>query len=185
MWSAQQELVDEAIAYSIAASDISGDMTDAIALIEAQRHAAMNVERWQQLERWLNLLRRQQIDMHPELLLLEAWVLHKRQRLAEISADLDLAEALLADGSLPADRRRGCAAKLTFCAASSYFNQPDAARAYQAAQRALDSAPREYASVRGLAWIFLGAGLFLAKGKEAGAGDPSRQSGQRPRCTRL
>ena len=166
VWSAQQDLVDEAIAYSIAASDISGDMTDAIALIETQRHAAMNVERWQQLERWLNLLRRQQIDMHPELLLLEAWVLHKRQRLAEIASNLDLAEALLADGSLPPDTRRRLRSEIDVLRSQQYFNQPDAERAYQAAQQALDGAPRTYAGVRGLAWIFLGGGLFLAKGKE-------------------
>ena len=135
----------------------------------------MNVERWQQLERWLNLLPRQQIDMHPELLLLEAWVLHKRHRLAEIPANLDLAAALLADGSLPADTQRLLRSEIDVLRSQQYFNQPDAVRAYQAAQQALDSAPREYASVRGLAWIFLGAGLFLAKGKEAGAGDPRRQ----------
>ena len=173
-WCAEQELIDEAIAYSIAAGDMTGDMTGAIALIESHRHAAMNAERWQQLERWLNLLRRRQIDVHPELILLEAWVLHKRQRLTEIAAHLDLAEALLADGSVPADKRRLLGSEIDVLRSQQYFNQPDGARAYQAAQRALDCAPREYASVRGLAWIFLGAGLFLAKGKEqalAGSAD--------------
>ena len=84
-WSVEQDLIDEAIAYSIAAGEMTGDM-QRIALIESHRHAAMNAERWQQLERWFNLLQRQQVDLHPELLLLEAWVLHKRQRLTEIPA---------------------------------------------------------------------------------------------------
>ena len=47
-----------------------------------------------------------------------------------------------------------------------YFNQAAAELTYHTAQRALDYAPREYASARGLAWVFLGAGLFLAHGKE-------------------
>lgn len=165
-WCAEQELIDEAIAYSSAAGDMTGDMTGAIALIEAHRHAAMNAERWQQLERWLNLLRRQRIDMHPELILLEAWVLHKRQRLSEIAALLDLAEALRADESVSTDKRRLLGSEIAALRSQQYFNRPDVVRAYQEAQRALDCAPAEYASVRGLAWIFLGAGLFLAKGKE-------------------
>ncbi len=161
-WCADQGLIDEAIAYSTAA----GDMTDTIVLIESHRHAAMNDERWQQLERWLNLLQRQQIDRHAELLLLEAWVLHKRQRLSEIPARLDLAAALLTDGSVAGEKERHLYSEIDALRSQQYFDQPDAARAYQAARRALDHAPRAYASVRGLAWVYLGAGRFLTDGKE-------------------
>ena len=165
-WSVEQELIDEAIAYSIAAGEMTGDMAGAIALIESHRHAAMNAERWQQLERWLNLLRRQQVDLHPELILLEAWVLHKQQRFTEIAGRLDLAEALLADGSIPADKRGLLGSEMDVLRSQLYFNQLDVARTCQTAQRALACAPPDYAGVRGLAWTLLGAGLFLAQGKQ-------------------
>ncbi|MFN8464840.1 MAG: LuxR C-terminal-related transcriptional regulator [Caldilineaceae bacterium] len=161
-WCVGQGLIDEAITYGLAA----GDLPDAIALIESQRQSAMNAERWQQLERWLGLVQRRQIDMHPQLLLLETWVLHKRQRLAEIPARLDLAEALLAEGNVPPAMQRALQSEVDALRSQQYFNQAAAELTYHTAQRALDYAPREYASARGLAWVFLGAGLFLAHGKE-------------------
>ena len=161
-WCAGEGLLDEAVTYGLAA----GDLPNAIALIESQRQAAMNAERWQHLERWLGLVERRQIDMYPQLLLLEAWVLHKQQRLAEIPARIDLAEALLADGNEPADVRRGLQSEIDALRSQQYFYQAATELTYKTAQRALDNAPREYASARGLAWVFLGAGLFLANGKE-------------------
>ena len=143
-WCVGQDLIDEAITYSLAA----GDLPEAIALIEAQRQAAMNAERWQQLERWLSLVQRRQIDMHPQLLLLEAWVLHRRQRLAEIPARLDLAEALLADRNEPVATQKALQSEIDALRSQQYFDQAAAELTYQTAQRALDNAPREYASTR-------------------------------------
>ena len=77
-WLAGNGFVDEAIEHSLTA----GDVAEAIRLVETHRHAAMNQERWPDLQRWLGRLPRQVIDEHPELVLAEAWLLHHRAALA-------------------------------------------------------------------------------------------------------
>ena len=76
-WFAGNGIIDEAIEHSL----IAGDVAEAIRLVEAHRHAAMNQERWPDLQRWLSRLPRQVIDAHPGLVLAEAWLLHHRAAL--------------------------------------------------------------------------------------------------------
>ena len=156
-------LVNEAITYAVAAENVAG----AIALIESHRQATMNAEQWQQLERWLNLLPRQHVDEHPQLLVLEAWILHKRQRLTEIPARLDLAEALLKENRLPEKVQRYLGSEIDALRSQQYFSLGNATLAYMTAQNALDTTPLEHSGVRGVAWVFLAGGLFLSHGLQA------------------
>ena len=162
-WCAEQDLVDEAITYAVAADNVAG----AIALIESHRHATMNAEQWQQLERWLNLLPRQHVDESPQLLVLEAWILHKRQRLTEIPARLDLAEALLKETRLPDEVQRHLCSEIDALRSQQYFSLGNATLAYLTAQKALDTTPLEHSGVRGVAWVFLAGGLFVSHGLPA------------------
>ena len=81
-WLAGNGLVDEAIEHSLTA----GDVAEAVRLVETHRHAAMNQERWPDLQRWLGRLPRQVIDEQPELVLAEAWLVHHRASLTDVSA---------------------------------------------------------------------------------------------------
>ena len=81
-------------------------MAEAVRLVETHRHAAMNQERWLDLQRWLSHLPRQVIDEHPELVLAEAWLLHHRAALADLPERLARAEALLQQGAWPPEHAR-------------------------------------------------------------------------------
>lgn len=159
-WCAAQDLRDEAIGYAVAAGDIDA----AVALIESVRHAEMNAEHWQQLERWLNLLPQSQINANPQLVMLEAWLLHKRQRLSAVSASLDLAEALIATSHLDAEERRRLTGEMDTLRSQQYFNQGDALRTLAAAEQGLAALPPAYSSVRGLAWVFVGGSMLVMHG---------------------
>lgn len=159
-WCCDHDLVDEAVTYALAA----GDAAQATMLIEQNRHTAMNEEKWQQLEQWLCLVPRRTIDESPQLLILEAWILHKHQRVAEIPERLDLAEALLDADELPPETQVDLRGEIDALRSQSYFVLADATRSYQWARRALDHVSPAKASVRGVAWLFAAGSLFLSAG---------------------
>lgn len=162
-WCAGQELIDEGIAYAVAADD----PTFAIAVIEQHRHRAMNEERWPELERWLYLVGRRNIESSPHLLMLEAWLLHKRQHLNAVPGRLDLAEALLANHILSEAEDRRLRSEIDALRSQQYFRQFDGERTVRSACRALEHAPAQYSSVRGVAWVFYISGYFLNHGLQA------------------
>ena len=90
-WFAGNGIIDEAIEHSL----IAGDVAEAIRLVEAHRHAAMDQERWLDLQQWLSRLPRQVIDAHPGLVLAEVWLLHHRAARANLPERLARAETLL------------------------------------------------------------------------------------------
>lgn len=159
-WCAANNLIDEAITYAQA----SGDVGEAVGLLESHRRAAMNEERWQQLERWLSLFSRREIDSFPQLVVLEAWILHKCDRLTEIPERLDLAETLLDIRDTASDLQMCLRGEIDALRSQQYFWLADSASTYQSARRALDRVPLEQAGVRGIAWVFGTAGLFLSSG---------------------
>ncbi|MBK8050662.1 MAG: hypothetical protein IPK16_28295 [Anaerolineales bacterium] len=159
-WCASQNLVDEAVAYALSAGDIGG----AVQIVEANRHAAICGEKWQRLEAWLELIPRREINGYPELLLLEAWILHKRERLLEIPARLDLAEAILDEGGRYAPVELRMRSEIEALRSQQYFLVADATRTCTTARRALQYAPDDYAHVRGAAWFFLALGAYIASG---------------------
>ena len=55
------KFIDEAMEHSLAA----GDVAEAVRLVETHRQAAMNQERWLDLQRWLSLFSREVIDSPP------------------------------------------------------------------------------------------------------------------------
>lgn len=159
-WCAEQNLVDEAVSYALSAGNISA----AVALIEQHRQAAMNAEQWPQLERWLGLVRRREIDAHPELILLEAWILHKRQRLNAIAGRLDLAVALLQETALADGSRGYLYGEVDVLRSQLYFRQGDGENGFQMALRSLERTPLSHSAVRGVALLFATAGRLLCDG---------------------
>lgn len=160
-WCAAQGFYDEAIPYMLAC----GQVDKAVRLVEIQRHIAMDGEKWGQLEHWLGLFPRRIIDSVPQLIILEAWLLRKRERLAEIPERLELAEGLLASASLSDELKKGLRGEIDTLRSQQLFWSGDAALTFTIARRALDHTPLEWASVRGIAWLFAAGAVFLTQGK--------------------
>lgn len=159
-WCAGHGLLDEAVTYALA----GGTITEAISLIEQHRHAAINAENWQQLAHWWELVPAQAINAYPELLVLEAWVLYKRDLLTEAAGRLDLAEVMLQDSALTPAAETCLRSEIEVLRSQYYFRLADGASACAAARRALDYAPPTYWGVRGIAWQHLVCGTCLSEG---------------------
>jgi LuxR family maltose regulon positive regulatory protein len=91
-WYAAQGLIEEAIRHVLAAGDALG----AAQLVEAQFLWAFEQEQWAQLEHWLRLLREDQIQGSPGLLVARAWILQAHGQLTDFPRLLTAAERLLA-----------------------------------------------------------------------------------------
>lgn len=163
-WFAGVDLVDEAIAHGLA----SGDESGVVRLVEANRHAAMNQERWLRLDHWLHLLPRRLVDAHVELLLLEAWILQTRWRFADLPALLDHIDALMARTPPPEPAHTHLRGEIdTLRSVVSYYRVA-AEDTYVYATRALETVPVAYSTVRGWAWIYV-IGAHHLKGDFEGA----------------
>lgn len=153
-WYRKHGFVEDAIAHALSA----GDETAAVQAIEAHRHAAMNQERWPQIEQWLRLLPRHLVDAHPELLLLEAWIWQRRWRLADIGPLLDRSEALLASGTSLASGTQTLRAEIDALRGLISYYTLDGAKTLAYASRALQALPMHCSSARGLAYMYCAAG---------------------------
>ena len=156
-WLGGKGFVDEAMEHSLTA----GDMAEAIRLVETHRHAAMNQERWLDLQRWLNRLPRQVIDEHPELVLAEAWLLHHRAALVDVSACLARAGVLMQQTPLADEARLGLQGEIDALTSQLVYWTADTERTLTLAQRALVETPIEHSYVRSIAWMFFGGALAL------------------------
>ena len=95
-WYAGQGLIDEAIKHALAAGDGSG----AAQLVEAQVLRAYEQEQMVQLEGWLRLLPKEQLQGSPRLLFATAWILQAQGRLTDLPQLLSAAERLLATSDM-------------------------------------------------------------------------------------
>ncbi|HRI57516.1 MAG TPA: hypothetical protein PK170_10515, partial [Anaerolineae bacterium] len=153
-WFASHGLEEEAIEHALAA----GDEAAAAQIVEARRHAAMNQEQWQQLERWLHLMPVRLINERAQLLLLEAWILQKQWRMTEIAPILDHIDALVsADPTSEMDSAPLRAEIDALRSLASYYRL-DRASTFTFASRALEHLPMSYSFVRGLAWMYYAGG---------------------------
>jgi LuxR family maltose regulon positive regulatory protein len=163
-WFEQHGFIEEAIQYALAA----GDEPAAVRVLEGYRHEAMNRENWRQLERWLGLMPRSLVDTRPELLTLEAWLMEKQWRYAELASHLDRIEKLICAGpATEADcaRLRG---ELEALRCVALYFLLDFERASACARRALELLPAGYSAARSLAWMYIPAAA-LAAGETAKA----------------
>lgn len=92
MWLAEHGFIEEALRHHLAA----GDTEAVVALIEANRHKALNREDFRTLERWLGILPKGVVEARPSLLQLKAWILRLRFNQRAIPPILQEAERLLA-----------------------------------------------------------------------------------------
>jgi LuxR family maltose regulon positive regulatory protein len=156
-WLAGNGIIDEAIEHSL----ISGDVAEAIRLVETHRHAAMDQERWPDLQRWLSRLPRQVIDAHPGLVLAEAWLLHHRAARANLQERLARAETLLQQMPLGEEARLRLQGEIDAHASSVVFWTADAERTLALARRALAVTPIEHSYARTIARLFAASALQM------------------------
>jgi LuxR family maltose regulon positive regulatory protein len=163
-WLVGNGFIEEAIGHSLAASD----ETTAAHIIEAHRHEAMNRERWQQLEAWLRLLPRHLIDERPQLLLVEAWILQKQWRYGDMAPYLARIETLLQTATWPEAEGRHLQGEVDVLGSVVSYFEAEGQHTWDLATRALQTLPMEWSTARGLAWMYIGAGL-QARGDLGGA----------------
>jgi len=162
-WFASQGLVEEAIMHALA----GGDETDAVQIVEARRHEAMNREHWHYLERWLRLMPHRLVDKHPELMLLEAWILQRQWRFQDIAPLLERIDASIDAGAAQADAAVLRAEVDVLRSLVCYYRlEGEASAAY--ADRALATLPMACSSMRGMAWLYCAGGRQV-QGDMAGA----------------
>ena len=94
-WFAENNLIDEALHYALAAGDVSG----AAQLVEQNRHAPLNEDKWYILEKWLDQFPDEIVQQRPKLLLAKAWVLYFQFNLWKIPPLLKTIETLLSENA--------------------------------------------------------------------------------------
>jgi LuxR family maltose regulon positive regulatory protein len=156
-WYASNGFVDEAIEHALAARDA----TEAVRLVEAHRHEPMDREQWPDLERWLGRLPREVVDIHPGLVLAEAWLFHHRAALAEGAPRLARAGALLQEAPPDKEERLRLQGEIDALTSQLIYWTADGERTRALARRALETTPVEHRYARGVAWLFTAAGLQM------------------------
>ncbi len=169
LWCRENGLIEEALHHALAA----GDEVAAVQLVQVERHKAMNREDMRQLEHWLSLFPKETIDKHPELQLMEAWILQKQWKFEDIPAHLDRTDALLERSELPQIDRLCLLSEVRALRALIAYYRLDAEATRINAEQAVAAVPLEYSFVRSIAWLYLGAARHLS-GDYQGALDALR-----------
>ncbi|MGB5618454.1 MAG: response regulator [Desulfobacterales bacterium] len=92
-WFSGNSFIDEALKHALAA----GNEVGAAQLLEQNRQAVLNADRWYVLERWLSMLPDNLVRQQPGLLLAKAWMLYHHFEISRIPPVIDAAEPLLSD----------------------------------------------------------------------------------------
>ena len=92
-WFSGNSFIDEALKHALAA----GNEVGAAHLLEQNRQAVLNADRWYVLERWLSMLPDNLVRQQPGLLLTKAWMLYHHFEISRIPPVIDAAEPLLSD----------------------------------------------------------------------------------------
>lgn len=147
IWFDENDLPDEALAYFLAANNIPA----ARQLITKHRHDLTLNERWHRLNRWIEAIPKDLVDIDPELLIINAWLHENRERYDDMLRTIRLIEQLLAGdaaGTMITDSLRG---ELDALKAAGLYMQGDVGQAKQHASRAIQRIPVNHLSERAFA----------------------------------
>lgn len=146
---ADMGLVDKAIKHALAAR-LTGM---AISLVADDRHTLIDREQWAALERRLRLFSRDEIDLHPQLSIIEAWVANMHGHWHLLQQCLAGIDAQLTQVELPravADPIRG---EVHVLRANLLGWSYDGAQLSEHAERALQLLPRDWGYARAAAYM--------------------------------
>jgi LuxR family maltose regulon positive regulatory protein len=89
-WFVENGLIEESLRHTLAV----GDVPAAVRLAAQYGQNMMNGQQWQQLNRILHMLPRDQVQREPALIILQAWLEHVRQNASGMTACIERIEAL-------------------------------------------------------------------------------------------
>ncbi len=97
-WLAKHGFTDEALSHFFEANDTAA----AVDLVAQQRYTWLNQAQWQLIQRELDQFSADVRNQHPDLLMLEVWLLYHHGQWAKIPVVLDKLESAIAGASLSA-----------------------------------------------------------------------------------
>ena len=148
VWFAENGLIDEAIRHALA----GGDEIAAARLVEENRHAVLNSDRWFVLESWLSRFPDAVIQRRPGLLMARVWALYHHFDIPAIPSVIDAVESLLRDA--PVDQPlRG---EIDFFRGYVYYFQNEGAHSLTHLHDALKRVPETFHEIRGQIEILYG-----------------------------
>jgi LuxR family maltose regulon positive regulatory protein len=156
-WFAENNLIDEALQYALAAGDVSA----AVELVEQNRHAPLNEDKWYVLEKWLAQLPDDIVQQRPALLMAKAWVLNFQFALWAIPPLLNAIKTLLGEES-----KEFPGAEMDLFHGIFLFWEGQGELATELLGRALEQIPAANMGVRNEAEIyFAGSSQIAGRGK--------------------
>ena len=147
-WFAENGLTEGAIRHALRA----GDTDAAVRLVEGNRQAILNQDRWFVLERWLTMFPEEVAHQSPELLLAQIWLHHYHFDFTGIPALIAGVTQLL-DGASGVELLRG---EVEFFRGFISFFQNDGARSLSHLEKALEIVPESHREMRGEIEVYLG-----------------------------
>jgi LuxR family maltose regulon positive regulatory protein len=150
-WFAGNGFVEEALRHALAGQEPAA----AIELMAQHRHALMNDEQWQRLERWLALFPDETVAEQVELLLTKAWLIDLDMTGSADSAEtLDQAERLVARMTNPPEHVRHLTGEIAALRAKlATWRAQDLDRLLALSLYALENTPKSWYMVRAVAWL--------------------------------
>ena len=157
-WFAENNLIDEAIRHLLAAGDVIG----AAQLVEKNRQAMLDSDRWYVFEKWLSMLPDAVIQQRPELLMARVWTLYHQFDIPAIPSVVDAVEALLKDDPMEQHLR----GEIDFFRGYIYYFQNKGSLSLKHLQEALKLVPEKYHEIRGQIEILYGLARQMQGQKE-------------------
>ena len=151
-WCETHNLIDEAIQYALKA----GAVERAVQLVEHNRHAELNADRWYVLERWLTKLPAQTLRQRPELLLVQAWVAYFRYELQKVSPLLESIELLLTDKTVRPATKEKISGEMSYFRGMLSFWQGQGERSWQSLAETLELLPETHRLARAETDLYMG-----------------------------
>ena len=149
-WFSDNGLMDEAIGHALAA----GDNQFAVQLIRQNRHLLMNTEQWNRLERWLDMLPPETVQVDSILLSTRAWIYEYHSRIVEAWALMDMVEKNLDDLPCESPEIQELQSEINAIRSEQFIIGLEGSRALVCSKEALQSLKIEAASIRGFASVF-------------------------------
>ncbi|MFN8471508.1 MAG: LuxR C-terminal-related transcriptional regulator [Anaerolineae bacterium] len=152
-WFARHGYLEEALRHALAGQDTAA----AVRVMAEHRHALMDAEDWQRLERLLGMFSAETVATHLDLLLTQAALIELgRAPRQQVKETVERAAELVAQMVDEPVRAAQLAGEIdTFRAVEATESAADPEHAVTLAQRALAAMPRSWHFVREVAWLRL------------------------------
>lgn len=162
-WFAQNQLVEDAIRHAIAA----GEPMKAARVVEQNRQAVLNEDKWYVLETWLPILPDDVICKSPGLLMARTWLLYHHFAISKIPPVLDAAQSLLDDPQDEKSDDRSIQGEIDFFRGYFYYFQNEGALSLKHLTDARKRVPETHHEIRGQIEILIGLAMQMQGQPEA------------------